>query len=180
MGPKCIAEFTVMSAASAHPQSRILSADISRLIVALGRAPRRHRIERGMRAEDAMPLAMSGVKEQSNLRLLLVVRVPPRVLMTPPVRHVASMFGNRLTTPSNCSRTYHERGSRSSDPRVRGPKMVRGRLLGTLASRNMMLRREKCTSAPDRDPARRRHANRAWYPRPGSTGDGWDLPCETH
>ena len=33
------------------------------------------------------------------------------VRRTPPVRYLASMFGNRLTTSSNCSRTYHEHGA---------------------------------------------------------------------
>ena len=64
------------------------------------------------------------------------------VRRTPPVRYVASMFGNRLTTSSNCSRTYHEHGAAVPIQGARGPKMVRGRLLGTFASRNMMLRRE--------------------------------------
>jgi hypothetical protein len=101
------------------------------------------------------------------------------VRRTPPVRYVASMFGNRLTTSSNCSRTYHEHGAAVPIQGVRGPKMVRGRLLGTFASRNMMLRRENAHQRQT-ETLRRRHANQAWYPRPGSTGDAWDLPCETH
>ena len=72
------------------------------------------------------------------------------VRRTPPVRYLASMFGNRLTTSSNCSRTYHEHGAAVPIQGVRGPKMVRGRLLGTFASRNMMLRRENAISARPR------------------------------
>jgi len=49
---------------------------------------------------------------------------------------------NSLTKPSNFTRTQHERRSRSSDQGCAGRRGSGGRLLGTLASWNMMLRRK--------------------------------------
>ena len=53
---------------------------------------------------------------------------------------------NSLTKPSNFSRTQHERRSRSSDQGCAGRRGSGGRLLGTLASWNMMLRRQNAAS----------------------------------
>ena len=58
---------------------------------------------------------------------------------------------NSLTKPSNFSRTQHERRSRSSDQGCAGRRGSGGRLLGTLASWNMMLRRKNAAS-PARSP----------------------------
>ena len=59
-------------------------------------------------------------------------RAARRFWRKPPVRYVASMSRNRLTKPSNSSRTYQEH-------RKVGRRWVRGRLLGNVASQNMML-----------------------------------------
>src|SRR5215831_1677734 len=54
------------------------------------------------------------------------------------------MSRNSLTKPSNCSRTQHEHRSCSFDPKgCAGRRWSGGRLLGTLASWNIMLRRKK-------------------------------------
>src|SRR5215831_12128358 len=54
------------------------------------------------------------------------------------------MSRNSLTKPSNCTRTQHEHRSRSFDPSgARAEDGQGGRLLGTLASWNIMLRRTK-------------------------------------
>jgi hypothetical protein len=58
-------------------------------------------------------------------------------------RYVASMSRIRLTKPSNSDRTYQEHRTRRSDPR--GARAEDGSGVGcwgTLASRNMMLRRK--------------------------------------
>src|SRR5262249_36454113 len=51
------------------------------------------------------------------------------------------MSRNSLTKPSNCTRTQHEHRSRSKG--CAGRRGSGGRLLGTLASWNIMLRRKK-------------------------------------
>jgi choline dehydrogenase-like flavoprotein len=80
--------------------------------------------------------------------------------------------------------TWAQMGNRgwsgSSDPRGARAENGQGSAAGNVRKSEHDVASGKCTSAPDRDAARRRHANQAWYPRPGSTGDGWDLPCETH
>ena len=66
------------------------------------------------------------------------------VRRTPPVRYLASMFGNRLTTSSNCSRTYHEHGSRSSDPRGARAENGQGSAAGNVRKSEHDVASRKC------------------------------------